>query len=346
MLHSASPYWKQQGLQCEILAVGSARGSYASALEEAGYRVYYIPFSPSYLFLREIWRFLLEQRYDAVHIHLERANFWYAILAYFARTRKIAYTSHGLFRFTGGLRLERSVQRWIMRKLLGVQMISISESSERCEREQFGNHTITIHNWFDSDKFTLRSAQDRFRARTVLGFSDEVTVITSIGGCWPYKNHSVILEAMSRIPASIPLLYVHVGQEEAGFPERKRAGTLGIIGRVRFLGIVPDVLPILQASDLYVMPSTFEGFGIAAAEAMGAGLPAILSGVPGLSDFRDAGDGIYWVEPTPESVAKAIFEFLEVARPDRLEVGKHLSEYVHERFSAEQGARAYSQLYQ
>src|SRR5207249_3719594 len=130
-----------------------------------------------------------------------------------------------------------------------------------------------------------------------------------------------------------------------GCPERKLAETMAASDRVHFLGIVPDILPVLYASDVYVMPSVCEGFGVAAVEAMGAGLPAILSDVTGLCDFREAGEGIYWVEPTPESITKGIRYFLHVSSSDRRRMGSKLSGYVHEHFSVEKGAGAYASLY-
>jgi glycosyltransferase involved in cell wall biosynthesis len=140
-------------------------------------------------------------------------------------------------------------------------------------------------------------------------------------------------------------VYLHVGQEGEGCPERKFAETTGVFGRVRFLGIVPDILPVLHGSDVFIMPSIYEGFGIAAVEAMGAGLPTILSDVPGLCEFREAGDGIYWVEPTPQSVVEGILHFLAIPAADRREMGADLSSYVHRHFGVENGAGAYALLY-
>jgi glycosyltransferase involved in cell wall biosynthesis len=345
MLHAAASYWREEGFESDILSVGTVLGAYASPLEKAGYHIHHIRFSPSYEFLSSVRSFLRQQRYDAVHIHLERANLWYALLAYNSGARKLAYTSHGIFLFNGALRIERCIQRWIMRRLIGVKMVSISPSGERSERERFANTTVIIPNWFDSSKYKPPSIEERYASRKGLGISSDVTIVTSVGGCWGYKNHGSIIKSLAAIPTHIPLVYVHVGQEGEGCPERKVAEAMGVASRVRFLGIVSDILPILHASDAYIMPSMSEGFGIAAVEAMGAGLPVILSNVPGLCDFREAGEGIYWVEPTPESIAKGIVHFLDVPATDRREMGLKLSDYAHRHFAVEKGAGAYARLY-
>jgi glycosyltransferase involved in cell wall biosynthesis len=351
MLQAAAPYWREQGFESDILSVGNTLGAYAPALEKSGYRIHHIQFSPSCAFLRSVLSFLKRQRYDAIHIHLERANFWYALLAYISGTRKLAYSIHGTFLFRRGLRIERCIQRWIMRSFFGVKMVSISPSVERNEREKFSNDSILIPNWFDSTKYKPPSMEERYASRYILDIPDDVTTITSVGGCWSYKNHSAIIKAIAGLSTNSPIVYLHVGQEAEGYPERKLAEMMGASNRVRFLGIVPDVLPILYASDVYIMPSIVaekitEGFGVAAMEAMGAGLPAILSDVPGLCDFRDGGEDIYWAEPISESLARAIQHFRDVPASERREMGLRLSSYVHRHFAVEKGAGAYARLYQ
>jgi glycosyltransferase involved in cell wall biosynthesis len=345
MLRAAAPYWRDRGFESHILSVGSSLGAYASVLETTGYHIHYMKCVPSFAFLRRVFTFLHKERYDAVHIHLERANFWYALLARLAGTTRVAYTIHGIFFFRGMLRLERRTQRWLMRSLLGVKMVSGSRSGERSERVTFGNNTRVILNWFDSSKFRPPSTSERGAARKMLGVADDVIIITSVGGCDARKNHAAIIKAIGCLPKNIRLRYLHVGPEVEGRPERKLSESTGVSDRVEFLGIVLDILPILYASDVFVMPSLYEGLSIAAVEAMGTGLPAILSNVEGLRDFRDAGDGVCWVEPTPESVAKGIRQVLEISASERRQMGSKLSSYAHKHFGVENGAAAYAAIY-
>jgi glycosyltransferase involved in cell wall biosynthesis len=345
MLQSAASYWKGRGVECDILCTGAKVGAYASTLEKAGYSIHHIPFLPSYEFARDVFRLMKSKRYDAVHIHPERGNFWYALAAYVAGGGRIIRTVHNVFPFSSFLRFERYFQRSFMRRILGVEMVSISRSVEKVEWEKFFNRSTLIPNWFDSNKLKPATAEERILARKKLDISEDTVVFTSIGGCWSYKNHSSIIEAATTLPKDLAFVYLHVGQESDGNPERKMANGWGISSRCRFLGIVPDILPILHASDVYVMPSVFEGFGVAAVEAMGAGLPAILSDVPGLRDFRELTDDVYWVAPTPESIARAMMRFVAMPYSQRRDTGLKLSASVHKHFSIEKGASAYAELY-
>lgn len=224
-------------------------------------------------------------------------------------------------------------------------MVAIGRSVKQDEWENFTNPLILIPNWFDSLTIKPPSAEERCVARQALALPDHVMVFTSVGGCSPQKNHTAIIEALAGLPQDAPVVYLHVGPEAEGHPERKIAETVGSSSRIRFMGAVLDIIPILHASDVYLMPSLFEGFSIAALEAMAAGLPAIFSDVPGLCDFREAGTDIYWIEPTSSSLLEAMLHFLDLQAPDLRTAGLRLSQYVHAHFALEKGAEAYAQLY-
>lgn len=345
MLYAAAPYWRARGIEGEILATGNRRGVFASLLEEAGYCIHHIPFAASYTFIAHIYRLLKDNNYDALHIHTERANFWYALLGYLSGNRKIVRTIHNVFSFEGKLRVERLIQRWIMRRTLAVKMISISSSVRENESRTFHNDSVRVPNWFNSARFKAPSKEIRSAARKALDICESAIVFTSVGGCSDVKNHSSIIEALAGLPAGVPVLYLHVGAEMEGYPERRLAHSLDVAERVRFCGTIRNVELTLQASDVYVMPSLYEGCPISAIEAMATGLPAILSDVPGLRDFREAGEGIYWVNPAAESIRKALLQSLEMPPTLRREKGLTLSTYAHERFAIEKGAEAYGQLY-
>lgn len=97
----------------------------------------------------------------------------------------------------------------------------------------------------------------------------------------PAKDHTTLLRALARVP-QCDLLLVGDGPMRSAMEELAR--TLGIADRVHFLGRRHDIPQILKTCDFYVHYSVYEGFGIAAVEAMAAGLPVIASDVPGLGE--------------------------------------------------------------
>lgn len=346
MLRAAGPFWKSRGIEGEILCTGDSLGSYAEPLTAAGYRIHHIPFDVSIRYLWAIYQFLKRQSFDSIHLHTERGSFWYAALACLAGHHRLIRTFHNVFPFTGGLRIRRYVQRFAMRHVLNVRPVAISRSVKDCEWGCYRNPTILIPNWFDSECYRPPTPEERASSRPALGVGPNTMVLASVAGCWEYKNHSAILHAIASLPRELDILYLHAGQEREDHDERQLAKELDILDRARFLGIVPDVNVVLRAADVFVMPSTYEGFGVAAAEAMGAGLPVILSNVEGLRDMREVGESIYWIQPTADDIAKAILHFYRMSHADRKAIGDKLSQQAHRLFGIEMGAALYANLYQ
>ena len=344
MYVAAAHLWQAHGLQSEILSTGAEPGVLAPRMTDAGFTIHHIPFRHSPRFIASIYRFLRDGKYEAVHIQTERACFWYGLAAYLAGSRRMFRTVNNVFLFHGMLRVRRAVQRRILR-WLGVHMIAISRSVRAAEEQYFANPTELIPAWFDDTSYVPPASEQRREARRDFGISPETVVFCSVAGCWSYKNHGAIVRALAQVPHELDIVYLHAGMEEAGGPERRLAAELGVEHRVRFLGVVPEVLPVLHASDVYLMPSLYEGFGCSAVEAMGAGLPAILSDVAGLCDFREAGSGIRWVDTTPSSLAAAMEELARMTPAVRRELGLSLSRAVHAHYGLKQGALHYARLY-
>lgn len=342
MLRIAAPLFREQGIESELLSTGDTVGPYASALEEAGYRIHNIPFSRSPAFFLKVAHFIRRSGFDVIHFHAERAFIAYVLAARLAGCGKLVRTVHNNFNFRGTLRMRRGFERrWAER--MGVCFIAIAPGVEQTERRLYGTSPLLILNWFDSTHFFPGNTGERAAARALFGIRDEEHVLVTIGNCSKVKNHAALIEALAQF-AEIPWRYLHVGEEEEGAPERAQAARLGIADRIRFVGAVGDVRPFLQAADLYVMPSLFEGIGIATLEALGVGLPALLAEVPGLVDFRQYLDDIHYCEPSPDGIAAALRPLLQRGPGlDALVAAR--SAAVQQAFGARRGVLAYSSLY-
>ena len=312
----AAPLFSTQGVEAEIVSTGAALGIYAPQLAEAGYRLHHVPFSKSPRFFIELFRLMRAGNYDVFHLHTERANFWIGLVALALRPSHVVQTIHNTFAFRGNLRLRRMVQRRILR-LLGLIHVSISPSVVQTELRHFGLKTRLVPNWYDSNRFVVPTEIERRQARAVFGIGDNETVIASVGNCSPVKNHAALIEAIACLPIASRPLYLHAGIEEEAHPERKLAEQRGIADRVRFLGPMSDVRPVLHAADLFAMPSLFEGFGIAGIEALATGLPALFTDVPGLCDFRTEYKDLCYSASDVESLVAALAELLAESRVQR-----------------------------
>jgi glycosyltransferase involved in cell wall biosynthesis len=166
--------------------------------------------------------------------------------------------------------------------------------------------------------------------------------ILFVSSLHPHKNAGCLIRAyaqlLDRIPGAPPLAIV--GKDVGNQTDRLRAlaRSMGVAEHVNFEGRVSDdrLLHLLETSRLMVYPSSLEGFGLPAVEAMKAGLPLITSDQASLPEI--VGDGGWTVDPAnPEALASAMGEVL--TSPERQNELSDAGRVRGEYFSWEQTAR-------
>ena len=114
-------------------------------------------------------------------------------------------------------------------------------------------------------------------------------IITHVSNLRPVKRIQDVIEVFDRIQQKIPSKLIIVGEG----PERQTSERLceqkGISEKVRFLGNSNEVDKILCFTDLFILPSEKESFGLAALEAMACGVPVISSNTGGLPEVNIQG---------------------------------------------------------
>ena len=307
MLREATPIFRYLDVEPCVLSTGCVVGDYAAEYTKEDVRVLHLPFARNLGFAISFFRLLRRERPAVVHVHAERANAVICLLARLSGAR-VVRTVHNVFMYTGRLRLVRTLERSALRAL-GVRSISIGVAVQRNERIRLRNPTTRIDNWI-AGRFRPATPVERAAARSELGLLDSQYVITSVGNCSPVKNHSSILAALPAIARTLEreVVYLHAGTGQDEVDEKAQARTLKDSAKVRFLGTVQDVRPIHWASDLFCMPSLYEGVSIAALEALACGVPSVLSDVDGMHDVHADGLTVRFVPPTAEGLTQGIAE--------------------------------------
>lgn len=345
MLRDGIARWDALGVTSDVVATGRRRGPFADQLERAGARVYHLPFTPRATYLAALRRLLRDGAYHVLHVHTERANFWYALVGVSLPGVAVVRTVHSVFAFGGVLRSKRALQRHLLR-LGGVRTISVGAAVEGNERQRFGHPTTLLPNWIDTSRFAPPATEARIAARRWANVGDQQIAITSVGNCRHAKNHAAILGALARLGTAHDWVYLHAGEEAEDAHEQLLARELGIADRCRFLGPTSDVVRVLHASDVYVMPSRYEGSSIAALEAVATGLPAVLADVPGLDEVRrSVRDGIVWVTPTPAAVRDGLRQAINLAAVERDEERQVMHQGVLRGHGIDAGVGRYHELY-
>jgi glycosyltransferase involved in cell wall biosynthesis len=344
MLLTSVSDFRARGYESDVLSTGDTAGPMASEFAAAGFGVHHIPFAKRPAFFLRVYRLVRRGRYDVIHLHTERANFWLGLVALAARPPRVVRTVHSVFGFEGGLRRRRGLQRLILRRL-GITHIACGPTVQRNEQERFRLQTRLAQSWYDSRSFYPPTESERADARRSLGIADDVTVLVTTGGCAPVKNHGALIEALARLPAEDRPVYLHIGIEQPGHPERRLAAELGVTETVRFLGPVPDLREVYVACDVFVMSSLYEGFSVAALEGLASGLTPLFTYVGGLRDLRETYPGLWYAEPTVESLNETLVRLL--AQPlERLRSDSAgYAEVTRALFGTEAGVERYIEIY-
>jgi len=144
----------------------------------------------------------------------------------------------------------------------------------------------TIHYGVDLSRFRKSGKT----IRKELGLSDHDLIISVVGHLSDVKGHTYLLKAspsLIRKNPRIQLVFAGDGPEKASL--EKEAKSLGIREHVHFLGVRSDVPDILRSSDIFVLPSIYEGLPNVVLEAMASGLPVVASGVGGIPEAVENG---------------------------------------------------------
>jgi L-malate glycosyltransferase len=158
------------------------------------------------------------------------------------------------------------------------------------------------------------------RALTLARFAvpDDRRILLNVGRLTEQKNQETLIDALARVP-SARLLIAGDGPRRA--EHAARAVRNGVADRVHLLGDVTrdDVADLLAACDLFVFPSVWETFGLAAVEAAMAGVPIVAADLPVLREVlsSEAGDAARFVAPADAAGwAAAMTAALEAKRAE------------------------------
>lgn len=140
-----------------------------------------------------------------------------------------------------------------------------------------GTHFKVLNNAIDTDLFTFKEDM-RFEMRKRLGFNKNNIVIGHVGRFLEVKNHSFLIDVFHeivKINKNYRLLLVGGGPLESEIKDK--VNKLRLSDFVVFAGICSDVYNYMQAIDVFVFPSVFEGLPVSLVEAQTCGLPCVKS---------------------------------------------------------------------
>ena len=295
MLTAMAPRFRTRGVVCDVIALLQRPSPLEELLVNGGVSLRYTGVRQLYSPGQILALAQMLGGYDLVHVHLFPAQLWAALAAvHSACDTPLVTTEHNTWNSRRRWWL-RSTDRWMYSRYRRV--VCISEATGRSLIQwcpEIAGKITVIPNGVPVEEF------ERARAATLDDVPPGPLRVVFVGRFVPQKDHATLLRALVAVPGAHLLL---VGGGPLRPQLEQMAQSLKIRERVSFLGWRSDVAAVLKASDIYVHSTHSDGFGIAACEAMAAGLPVLASDVPGLGEVV-AGAGILFPARDDKALAQ------------------------------------------
>ncbi len=179
-----------------------------------------------------------------------------------------------------------------------------------------------------------------------IGGAPEACILLTVGRLEEQKGHTYLLDAIPAILERFPqTVFIFAGEGNLRMELEKKTRTLGIEHAVRFLGNRADVFNLLRLSDVFVLPSLWEGLSNALLEAMAAGLPVVATRVEGTEEvITDGQNGLLVPPADPQALSRAILRLLSDDHL-RIQIGQAGESHVKDNYTLEKMCVRYESLF-
>jgi N-acetyl-alpha-D-glucosaminyl L-malate synthase BshA len=277
-------------------------------------------------------------RLDLLHVHYAIPH---ALSAFLAREMvapdrlRIICTLHGTdVTLVGADPSYKPLARFLLETCDAVTAVSSWLAETAVTSFELEREVTTIHNFVDAEKYK-RTGEEKDRTPTIVHISN----------FRPVKRSLDVLEVFRRVRDKTPARLIMVGDGPDTPEAIERAESLGVALDVSFAGVAESVVDILSESDVFLLPSEIESFGLAALEAMACETPVVATNVGGLGEVVEDGEsGFLLPLGDVDSMAERVLEILQ--NPElRTRMGKKGRDTAITKFKPETALKAYLDMY-
>jgi glycosyltransferase involved in cell wall biosynthesis len=295
----------------------------------------------SRMFVR-VARTLERIRPHVVHTHL-RVLRYVIPYTFCRRPPALIHTVHNLAErevdWTGRLVHRMAFRRGVLPVAIAAE---VADSLQRCYG--IADFPLIPNGIPVSDFRQPQIGRDAWRRKE--GFAPTDVLFACVAGLRPQKNPTLLLESFALGPASDPRAHLlFIGEGELRPDLERRIGALGLQDRVHLVGMRSDIPETLNATDVFVLSSDWEGNPLSVMEAMAAGTPVISTAVGGVPELVEDGESGLLVPPGDAQALAGVMQYMLENPEVRTSMVKASARRAVEHFDVRVMTEAYEELY-
>ncbi len=309
-----------------------------------------LDFSTSYSLknIRRFYKLIKKMKPDIIHLHHGVSAFQGAMLARLAGVKYIFKTEHNDHKFYKWYQKIVTVPIFLMADKIICNSKSTANSFYSWEKWIAKNKTTVIYNGINVIHIIKFNTEENYiSVRKKYNIKDDELLLVSTGRLIKQKNYERLIRVAATVCKNqkIQLLIAGGGHQEALLTAIIKEE--GMSDKIKLLGMVQrdKVYRILNAADIFVMPSLWEGFCNALVEAMAAGKPVLISDINTLREVAGDDAAIFFNPYSSESIERAIITAINLPKEKLQAFASAAKERACNNFTLEKTAARYIHQY-
>ena len=276
----------------KVCTIGK-KGPVGEKIEKLGYKVDELgqnPDSKGVHVTYKLAKYLRKEKPDLLQSSLFNANFHGRIAGFFSRVPYLITEEHGEpFQYNGLKFLPYKIADFVLSHITDF-IVCCSEGLKRyiVRKEKLSaQKVISINNCLDLKNYKIKAQRDDVRKKYNI---DKELVFIAVSALKSGKGHDLLIDVLRDIKdAGYSFKCFIAGDGPLGKSLKLKVESLKLENNIIFLGSVDNIADYLNASDVFVLPSYFEGLSIALMEAMFMGIASIVTDVGANADLIKTG---------------------------------------------------------
>lgn len=269
----------REKVQFDFLTHRPYEGDYDKEIKKLGGKIYHLPrlnpFSRKY---KKALRFFFKTHpeYQIVHVHQDCLS---GVILKIAKECGIKVRIAHSHTANQDKNLKYIIKRYYM-KMIPLYATNLFACSKEAGKWMFQGVDFQILNNAICSRNYIYSPEIKEKMRNEFGIGQSDLVLGHVGRFSPPKNHSFLIDIFCKVKqqeASAKLLLVGNDNDGNAGAIKEKVKMYGLQDSVIFAGLRKDVPNVLQAMDVFVFPSNYEGFPVSLIEAQASGLPCLIS---------------------------------------------------------------------